>query len=100
MGTLVLLLLSRMLLSIVLVVREFVDVFPEDLPALPPMRAIEFNNDFVIGTQHISIPPYCIAQAELRELKGQLQELLNKGFIRPSVSPWGAPVLLVKKMAQ
>ncbi|XP_070005375.1 uncharacterized protein [Nicotiana sylvestris] len=79
------------------VVREFADVFPEDLPGLPPTREIEFSIDLVPGTQPISIPPYCMAPAELRELKVQLQELLDKGLIRPSVSPWGAPVLFVKK---
>ena len=79
------------------VVREFADVFPEDLPGLPSMREIEFSIDLVLGTQPISIPPYRMAPAELRELKAQLQELLDKGFIRPSVSPWGAPVLFVKK---
>ena len=72
-------------------------MFPEDLPGLPPMREIEFSIDLAPGTQPISIPPYRMALAELRELKVQLQELLDKGFIRPSVSPWGAPVLFVKK---
>nr|XP_009771167.1 PREDICTED: uncharacterized protein LOC104221741 [Nicotiana sylvestris] len=70
------------------VVREFADVFPEDLLGLPPTREIEFSIDLVPGTQPISIPPYRIAPAELRELKVQLQELLDKGLIRPSVSPW------------
>ncbi|XP_070003324.1 uncharacterized protein [Nicotiana sylvestris] len=79
------------------VVREFVDVFPEDLPGLPLTREIEFNIDLVPRTQPISIPPYRMAPAKLRELKVQLQELLDKGLIRPSVSPWGAPVLFVKK---
>ncbi|XP_075080553.1 uncharacterized protein LOC142166041 [Nicotiana tabacum] len=70
------------------VVREFVAVFPEDLPGLPLIREIEFNINLVSGTQPISIPPYRMAPAELRELKVQLQELLYKGLIRPSVSPW------------
>ncbi|KAF3683401.1 Cell differentiation protein RCD1 -like protein [Capsicum annuum] len=72
-------------------------VWKDDFPGLPPMREIEFNIDLVPQTQPISIPPYRMAPAELRELKVQLQELLDKGFIRPNVSPWGAPVLFVKK---
>ena len=79
------------------VVRDYSDVFPEELPGLPPDREIEFCIDVVSGTQPISIPPYRMAPAELKELKAQLQDLLDKGFIRPSVSPWGAPVLFVKK---
>ncbi|XP_009791491.2 uncharacterized protein [Nicotiana sylvestris] len=79
------------------VVREFANVFPEDLLGLPPMREIEFSIDLVLGTQLISSPPYRMAPAELRELKVQLQKLLYKGLIRPSVSHWGAPVLFVKK---
>ena len=54
---------------------------------------MEFTIDFIPGTEPISIPPYRMAPAELRELKAQLEELLSKGFIRPSISPWGAPVL-------
>jgi hypothetical protein len=79
------------------VVREFPDVFPEDLPGLPPDREVEFSIDLVPGTAPISKAPYRMAPAELKELKGQLEELLDKGFIRPSASPWGAPVLFVKK---
>ena len=79
------------------VVQEFLDVFPEELPGLPPVREFDFEIDLVPGTNPISIPPYRMAPAELRELKTQLQELLDKGFIRPSTSPWGAPVLFVKK---
>ena len=81
----------------VLVVNEFPDVFPEDLPGLPPDREIEFVIDLLPGTAPISKAPYRMAPAELKELKVQLQELLDKGFIRPSFSPWGAPVLFVKK---
>ncbi|WRX08486.1 Reverse transcriptase domain - like 6 [Theobroma cacao] len=80
----------------VLVVKEFVDVFPEELPGLPPEREIEFCIDLIPETRPISIPPYRMAPAELKELKDQLEDLLDKGFIRPSVSPWGAPVLFVK----
>ncbi|XP_052180212.1 uncharacterized protein LOC127793503 [Diospyros lotus] len=79
------------------IVREFGDVFPDELPRLPPQREIEFAIEIVPGAGPISIPPYKMAPAELRELKTQLQELLDKGFIRPSMSPWGAPVLFVKK---
>ncbi|GKV13905.1 hypothetical protein SLEP1_g24864 [Rubroshorea leprosula] len=79
------------------VVREFPDVFPEDLPGLPPDREVEFAIDLVPGTGPVSKAPYRMAPAELKELKVQLEELLEKGFIRPSVSPWGAPMLFVKK---
>jgi hypothetical protein len=79
------------------VVNEFVDVFPEELPGIPPEREIEFGIDLLPDTQPISIPPYRMAPAELKELKEQLKDLLDKGFIRPSKSPWGAPVLFVRK---
>ncbi|KAB2625897.1 S ribonuclease [Pyrus ussuriensis x Pyrus communis] len=79
------------------VVRHFPDVFPEDLPGLPPDRDVEFNVELLPGTNPISLTPYRMAPAELRELKVQLQELVDKGFIQPSTSPWGAPVLFVKK---
>ncbi|XP_057808403.1 uncharacterized protein LOC131022873 [Salvia miltiorrhiza] len=81
----------------VAVVREFQDVFPEKLPGLPPNRQIELANDLEPGSAPISKTPYRMAPKELEELKIQLQELLDLGFIRPSVSPWGAPVLFVKK---
>ncbi|KAL0541480.1 hypothetical protein IC582_021525 [Cucumis melo] len=79
------------------VVRDYPDVFPEELPGLPPHREVEFAIELELGTVPISRAPYRMAPAELKELKVQLQELLDKGFIRPSVSPWGAPVLFVKK---
>ena len=79
------------------VVRDYPDVFPEDLPGLPPDRETEFEIEVVPGVAPISVSPYRMAPLELQELKVQLQELLDKGFIRPSVSPWGAPVLFVKK---
>ena len=79
------------------IVSEFLDVFPDDLPGLPPKRQIEFSIELMPGTIPISKAPYRMAPAELAELKSQLQEMLGKGFIRPSVSPWGAPVLFVKK---
>ena len=79
------------------VVREFLDVFPEELPGLPPNREIEFGIELMPSTTPISIASYRMAPAELKELKVQLEELVDRGFIRPSVSPWGAPVLFVKK---
>ncbi|XP_070003076.1 uncharacterized protein [Nicotiana sylvestris] len=79
------------------VVREFPEVFPDDLPGLPPERIIDFGIDLMPGTQPISIPPYKMAPAELNELREQLKDLLDKGFIRPAVSLWGAPVLFVNK---
>ncbi|GAU35508.1 hypothetical protein TSUD_155390 [Trifolium subterraneum] len=79
------------------IVREYLDVFPEEINSLPPEREIEFSIDLVPGSQPISVAPYKMSPLELRELKSQLEDLLQKHFIRPSVSPWGAPVLLVKK---
>ena len=79
------------------IVREFPDVFPDDIAGLPLDREVEFTIDLIIGTELISIPPYRMAHVELRELKAQLEELLSKGFIRPSISSWGALVLFVKK---
>ncbi|KAD5961899.1 hypothetical protein E3N88_13372 [Mikania micrantha] len=79
------------------VVCEFPDVFPEKLPGIPPDREVEFTIDLVPGAESISKAPYRMAPTELKELKEQLEELLDLGFIRPSVSPWGAPVLFVKK---
>ena len=79
------------------VVRDFLDVFPDDLPGLPLEREIDFPIDLVLGTAPISLPPYRIAPVELKELKARLQELVDGGFIRPSISPWGAPMLFVKK---
>ena len=66
---------------------EFIDVFSEEFPGLPPHREIEFCIDVVSNTAPISMPPYRMAPTELKELKEQLQELLDKGFIRPSISP-------------
>ena len=79
------------------IVKEFPDVFPDDISGLPPDREVEFTIDLIPRIEPISIPPYRMSPAELRELKAQLEELLSKGFIRPSISPWGAPVLFVKK---
>ncbi|KAL0536903.1 hypothetical protein IC582_025866 [Cucumis melo] len=79
------------------VVKEFLDVFPDDLSGLPPDREIKFTIELLPGTTPISQAPYRMAPSELKELKMQLQEHVDKGYIRPSVSPWGAPVLFVKK---
>ncbi|XP_070002123.1 uncharacterized protein [Nicotiana sylvestris] len=79
------------------VVWEFQAVFPADLPGVPPDRDIDFYIDLSLGTQPISIPSYRMAPPELKELKEQLHDLLDKGFIRCSASPWGTPVLFVKK---
>ena len=79
------------------VVREFPDVFPDDLPGLPPDREIDFQIDLAPGIEPISRAPYRMAPAELKELKVQMEEMVNKGFVRPSTSPWGAPILFVKK---
>ncbi|KAG8490957.1 hypothetical protein CXB51_014090 [Gossypium anomalum] len=88
---------SEKKLESVLVVCEYPDVFPEELPGLPPVREVEFGIELVPGTTPISIAPYRMAPTELKELKAQLQELTDRGFARPSFSPWGAPVLFVKK---
>ena len=88
---------GEVVLSNVPVVRDFSEVFPEDVPGLPPVRDIEFSIDLVPGTGPISIAPYRMSPMELAELKKQLEDLLSKQFVRPSVSPWGAPVLFVKK---
>ncbi|GJR08097.1 putative nucleotidyltransferase, ribonuclease H [Tanacetum coccineum] len=79
------------------VVREFADVFPDKLPGLPPAREIEFGIELIPDAEPISRLLYVGQPVELKELKEQLQEMLENGFIRPSVSPWGAPVLFVKK---
>ncbi|KAJ0870844.1 putative nucleotidyltransferase, Ribonuclease H [Helianthus annuus] len=79
------------------VVREYPEVFPEDLPGLPPQRQVEFRIDLVPGAAPVAKAPYRLAPSEMQELSTQLQELLDKGFIPPSFSPWGAPVLFVKK---
>ncbi|GKG02496.1 hypothetical protein Tco_0310132, partial [Tanacetum coccineum] len=72
-------------------------VFPEDLPGVPPTRQVEFQINLVPGAAPVARVPYRLTPSEMKELSDQLQELSNKGFIRPSSSPWGAPVLFVKK---
>ncbi|GKF13150.1 hypothetical protein Tco_0051076, partial [Tanacetum coccineum] len=79
------------------VVLDFIDVFPEDLSGLPPHRQIEFRIDLIPGATPVAKSPYRLALSKMQELSGQLQELQDKGFIRPSHSLWGAPVLFVKK---
>nr|GFC57029.1 putative reverse transcriptase domain-containing protein [Tanacetum cinerariifolium] len=77
------------------VIRDFLEVFPDDFPGLPPPRQVEFRIDLVPGAAPHA--PNRLAPSEMKELSKQLQELSERGFIRPSSSPWGAPVLFVKK---
>ena len=79
------------------VVCEYVDVFPDKLPGLPPQRVVDFGIELHPSTSPISMTPHRMASVELQELRVQLQELLDKGFIGPSTSPWGTPVLLRKR---
>ncbi|GKE59557.1 putative reverse transcriptase domain-containing protein, partial [Tanacetum coccineum] len=79
------------------IVRDFPEVFPEDLPGLPPVRPVEFQIELIPRAAPVARAPYRLAPSEIKELSEQLQELSDKGFIRPSSSPWGAPVLFVKK---
>jgi hypothetical protein len=79
------------------VVSEFLDVFPEELPGMPPERKVEFVIELIPGTAPISKRAYRVSEPELVELKKQIDELLDKGYIRPSTSPWAAPVLFVEK---
>nr|GEW06892.1 putative reverse transcriptase domain-containing protein [Tanacetum cinerariifolium] len=73
------------------IVRDFLEVFPKDLPCLPPARPVEFQIDLIPGAAPVARAPYRLAPSEMKELSEQLQELFDKGFIRPSSSPWGAP---------
>ncbi|GKD43989.1 hypothetical protein Tco_1268634, partial [Tanacetum coccineum] len=79
------------------IVRDFPKIFPEDLSGLPPTRQVEFQIDLVPGAAPVARAPYRLAPSKIKELAEQLKELSDKGFIRPSSSPWGAPVLFVKK---
>ena len=81
----------------ILVIKKFPDVFPEELHNLPPEREVDMAIEVLPGTTPISRAPYHMTPTELKELNTQLQELLDKGFVRPSVSSWGALVLFVKK---
>ncbi|XP_074292585.1 uncharacterized protein LOC141619467 [Silene latifolia] len=78
-------------------VSEFQDVFPDEITGLPPNRDVDFNIELKPRTGPISKAVYRMGPKELEELKKQLEELLDKGYVRSSVSPWGAPVLFVKK---
>ncbi|GKB84711.1 putative reverse transcriptase domain-containing protein [Tanacetum coccineum] len=80
------------------IVRNFPEVFPEDLPGLPPTQQVEFQIDLIPGAAPIARAPYQLAPSKIKELSDQLKELSDKGFIRPSSSPWGAPFLFVKKI--
>ena len=84
-------------MSLPRVVCEYEDIFPNELPGLPPPRDVDFFIELYPGTSPISMTSHRMAPVELWELKVQIQELLGKGFIRPNTSPWGAPVLFVKK---
>ncbi|GJT32914.1 putative reverse transcriptase domain-containing protein [Tanacetum coccineum] len=79
------------------VIRDFPEVFPKDFPGLPPTRQVEFHIELIPGATPVARAPYHLAPAEMKELAEQLKELSDKGFIRPSSSPWGAPILFVKK---
>jgi hypothetical protein len=84
-------------LEAIKVVSEFPDVFLEDLSGMSPERKVEFAIELILGTAPISKRPYRVSRPELVELKKQIDELLEKGYIRPSISPWAAPVLFVEK---
>ncbi|GKA75828.1 hypothetical protein Tco_0782206 [Tanacetum coccineum] len=79
------------------IVRDFPEVFPEDSPGLPPTRPVKFQIDLIPGAAPVARAPYRLAPSEMKGLSEQLQELSDKGFIRPSSSPWGAPILFVKR---
>ncbi|GJX53963.1 putative reverse transcriptase domain-containing protein [Tanacetum coccineum] len=79
------------------IIRDFPEVFPKDLLGFPPARPVEFQIDLIPGAAPVARAPYRLAPSEMKELSKQIQELSDKGFIRPSSSPWGAPVLFVKK---
>jgi hypothetical protein len=79
------------------ILREYRDVFPEEVPSLPPRRDIDFLIELASGSVLMSRTQYRMSTKELVELKLQLKEMMEKGYIRPNVSPWGAPVLFVKK---
>ena len=79
------------------VVCEYMDVFPDELPGLPPHRDVNFSIELHPGNSPISLTPHRMVPVDLQKLRVQLQELLDKGFMRPSTSPWGTPVLFAKK---
>ncbi|GKA21141.1 putative reverse transcriptase domain-containing protein [Tanacetum coccineum] len=79
------------------IITDFPEVFPKDFPGIPPAQQVEFQIDLVLGAAPVARTPYRLAPSEMKELAKQLQELSDKGFIRPNSSPWGAPVFFVKK---
>ncbi|GKG13190.1 hypothetical protein Tco_0350150, partial [Tanacetum coccineum] len=79
------------------IVQDFPEVFPKDLPGIPPTCQVEFQIDLILGVVLVARAPYRFAPSEMKELSDQLKEISNKGFIRPSSSPWGAPILFFKK---
>ncbi|GKF83526.1 hypothetical protein Tco_0245182 [Tanacetum coccineum] len=79
------------------IIRNFLEAFPEELLGLPLTRQVEFQIDLIPGAAPVARAPYRLAPSKMKDLSEQLQELSDKGFIRPSSSPWGAPVLFVKK---
>ena len=87
----------RLDLDLPRVVCEYANIFPNELPGLPPHRDVDFGIELHPGTSTISMTPHRMAPVELQELRVQLQGLLDKGFMKPSTSPWGAPVLFAKK---
>src|ERR1051325_2281850 len=88
---------SQAVIANFLVVCDFPEVFLDEIPSAPPEREVEFSVDVVPGTRPIYLEPYRMSASELSELKSQLEDLLERKFVSPSVSPWGAPMLLVKK---
>ena len=78
-------------INMIPVVEEYADVFPSKIPELPPSRDVDFTIDLIRGAGPVCMTPYRMAPAELAELKKQIEDLLEKKFIRPSASPWGAP---------
>lgn len=87
----------KLSISDIRTIKDFLNVFLEELLGVPPNQEVEFSIDLLLGIAPVSIAPYRTASKELEELKDQLQELLDRGLIRPSVSLWGALVLFVKK---
>jgi len=84
-------------ISVIPAVEEYADVFPDEIPELPPSRDVDFTIDLIPKAGLVSMAPYRMTPAELAELKKQIEDLLGKKFIWPRASPWGAPVLLVNK---
>ena len=84
-------------ISLIPMVDEYANVFPDKIPELPPSRDVDFTTDLIHGAGLVSMAPYRMAPPELAELKKQIEDLLEKNFIRPCASPWGAPVLVVKE---